>query len=174
MKIVVCISGASGAGLGLKLYNNIDETHQKYLIVSDNAKTVLLEEELISYDDSNIAAPPASGSFGVDTTIIFPCSMNTLAKISVGIADNLVTRVAQVALKERRKLIISPREIPFSTIHLEHMAKLSSMGVIVAPPIIGYYSKSESIADMENFIVGRILDFAGIENKLYKKWRDGE
>jgi len=170
MKIAVCISGASGASLGLKLYSLIPPEHKRYLIVSDSAKIVLKKEENI-YLNEDISAPTASGSFGIDVTFIVPCSMNTLAKISVGIADNLITRTAQVAIKENKKLILAPREMPFSQIYLEHMLKLSKIqNVIIAPPIIAYYNKPKTIDDIEKFLIGKWFDLAGIENKLFKRW----
>jgi 4-hydroxy-3-polyprenylbenzoate decarboxylase len=171
MKILVCISGASGVNLGLKLFNLIPENYEKYLIISENAKIVLEKEENV-FLNSDISAPPASGSFLIDTTFIVPCSMNTLAKIALGIADNLITRSALVAIKEKRKLIIAPREMPFSPIHLEHMTNLSKLqNVFIAPPIIGYYSNPNSIEEMENFLIGKWFDLAGIKHNLYNRWK---
>jgi len=96
--------------------------------------------------------------------------MNTLAKIACGIADNLPTRVASVAIKERRKLLLAPREMPFSSIALENMKKLSDLGVIIAPPVMGYYSDSNNLEDMERFIIGKWYDILGIQNNLYTRW----
>ncbi len=170
MKTLVCISGASGAGLGLKLHRELEKTMESYLVISDSAKKVLACEEGLS--DSAIEAPPSSGSFGVDITFVVPCSMNTLAKIAHGIADTLTTRVAAVAIKEKRKLLLAPREMPLSTIALENMLKLSQNGAIIAPPMMTYYSGQQTLEEMENFILGRWLDLAGIENSLYKRWGD--
>ncbi len=170
-KVLVCISGASGANLGLKLYNLIPPYYERFLTISKNAKIVLEKEENIFLEE-DIAAPPASGSFKIDITFIVPCSMNTLAKIALGISDNLITRAAQVAIKEKRKLIIAPREMPFSEIHLEHMLKLSKFqNVIIAPPIIGYYNNPKTIEDIEMFLIGKWFDLAGIENELFKRWK---
>lgn len=192
-KILVAISGASGVNLGVKLANEIAKTSECHVIISHNAKLVLSKEEEISlednnksseifqiyknlknkakiYDDSDISASLASGSFGIRASIIAPCSINTLAKIHAGFADTLITRAAAVALKERRKLILGVREMPFSTIALEQMAKLSSMGVIIAPPVLGYYADIKSVEDIENFIIGKWLDALGIENQIYKRW----
>jgi len=170
MKILVCVSGASTASLGIKLYNLIPSNYERFLVISENAKKVLEKEENIFLDD-DITAPPSSGSFGIDITFIVPCSMNTLAKISLGIADNLITRSAQVAIKEHKKLIIAPREMPLSPIHLEHMYKLSKLqNVIIAPPIFGYYNNPKSINDIEMFLIGKWFDLAGIENNFYKRW----
>jgi 4-hydroxy-3-polyprenylbenzoate decarboxylase len=96
--------------------------------------------------------------------------MNTLSKISVGIADNLITRAAAVMLKERRKLILAPREMPYSSIALENMLKLSNYGVIIAPPVAGYYANIQNIEDMEKFFIGKWFDLLGIEHNLYKRW----
>ena len=104
--------------------------------------------------------------------IITPCSMNTLAKIACGIADNLITRAAAVMIKERRTLVLAPREIPFSPIALENMHKLSMMGVIIAPPVLAYYGDQEDLESMENFMIGKWLDLLGIQNDLYKRWDD--
>lgn len=177
-KILVGISGASGVNLGVKLANEIAKTNECHVIISKNAKLVLEKEQKLNlaiknakiYDDSDISAAVASGSFGIKASIIAPCSINTLAKIHAGFADTLITRAAAVALKERRKLILGVREMPFSTIVLEQMARLSSMGVIIAPPVLGYYADIKSVEDMENFIIGKWLDALGIENQIYKRW----
>lgn len=124
------------------------------------------------FDNQNISASIASGSFGIDKTIITPCSINTLAKISNGISDTLLTRAAAVALKERKPLILGIREMPLSTISLRQMAELSALGVVIAPPIVGLYSSDKSIDDIYNFIVGKWLDLLGIENKIYKRWQN--
>lgn len=175
MKIVVAISGASGAELGLKLLHALPQHFEKHLVVSDNAKTVLQKEHNITvHDNGNIGASIASGSFGCDAMLIVPCSMNTLAKISCGIADTLITRAASVMIKERKALLIAPREMPFSAIALENMHKLSMLGVIIAPPVMAYYSKQQSLEDMENFIIGKWLDLLSIENNLYKRWGDDD
>lgn len=170
MKALVCISGASGAGLGLKLFEELKKEHEAFLVLSDAAKKVLLLEE--GYKDESIEAPPSSGSFGVDITFVTPCSMNTLAKIAHGIADNLTSRVAAVAIKERKKLLLAPREMPLSPIALENMLKLSQIGAIIAPPMLAYYSEQTTVTQMENFIIGRWLDLVGINNNLYKRWGD--
>lgn len=102
--------------------------------------------------------------------IITPCSMNTLAKIACGIADNLITRAASVMIKERRTLVLAPREIPFSPIALENMHKLSMMGVIIAPPVLAYYGEQNTLEAMENFMIGKWFDLLGIDNDLYKRW----
>lgn len=171
MKIIIAISGASGASLGLKTLNALPDDVQKHLIVSEHAKTVFRHEENVTlHDDTDIAAPLASGSFGADAMLIIPCSMNTLAKVSVGIADNLTTRAAAVMIKERKTLLLAPREMPLSSIALENMLKLSQLGVIIAPPVMAYYSQQNTLEAMEDFMIGKWFDLIGIENRLYKRW----
>jgi 4-hydroxy-3-polyprenylbenzoate decarboxylase len=172
-KIVIASSGASGVQLGIKTLQLLPKEIEKHFIMSQNSQTVL-EKELHAtttlHHNDNIAASIASGSFGVDGMLIAPCSMNTLAKIACGISDNLITRCAAVMIKEQKKLIIAPREIPFSAIALENMYKLASLGVVIAPPVMGYYSQQQTLDDMENFIIGKWFDLLGIENNLYKRW----
>lgn len=171
IKIVVASSGASGVNLGLKTLELLPNNVQKHFIMTENSKTVLDKEMGISiYENEDISANIASGSFGIDAMIIAPCSMNTLAKIACGIADNLITRCASVMIKEQKKLILAPREMPFSPIALENMHKLSLIGVIIAPPVMAYYSKQQTLDDMENFVIGKWFDLLGIENNLYKRW----
>ncbi len=172
MKIIIAISGGSGVNLGLKFIKNLPREIKRYLIVSKNAKTVFKEEENLEiFDDEDIAASLASGSFGCDAMAVIPCSMNTLAKISCGIADNLTTRAASVMIKERKELLLAPRELPYSAIALENMLKLSRLGVIIAPPVLGYYSKPENLEEMENFLIGKWFDLLGIEHNLYNRWK---
>ncbi len=171
MRLVVAATGASGVELGLKLVEKLPDSVTKYLILSQNARRVLGEESQKHYSDDDIGAPMASGSFPSDAMIIAPCSMNTLAKIACGIADNLTTRTAAVMIKERRRLLLAPRELPFSAIALENMLKLSRLGVIIAPPIAGYYSGHSTVEEMEDFIIGKWFDLLGIEHSLYKRWR---
>ncbi len=170
-KVVIAVSGASGAELGIKAARLVPEGYEVHLIGTDHARTVLEKEQGIAlYDDTDIAAPTASGSFGADMMLVAPCSMNTLAKIACGIADNLTTRSAAVMIKEQKKLILAPRELPFSPIALENMHKLSSYGVLIAPPVMGYYAGIDSLEAMERFIIGKWFDLMGIENTLYKRW----
>ena len=170
MKILIAISGASGFRLGKKAYDLIPKEYEKHLIISENAKIVANKEENI-YDIEDISAPPASGSFQIDKMLIIPTSMNTLSKIAVGISDNLITRSAAVMIKEKKTLLLAPREIPYSSIHLENMLKLSNLGVIIAPPNIAYYSDQQTLQDMENFIIGKWFDLVGIKHNLYKRWQ---
>ena len=180
MKLIVAITGASGVSLGLKFISLLPSEIQVYAVLSSSAKKALefeqnipmpSNENIIFYDDSSIEACISSGSFKTNAMIIVPCSMNTLAKCSVGIADSLITRAFSVMLKEKRQIVLAPREMPFNTIHLENMTKLSSMGVTIAPPMLGYYSKQQTLDDMENFIIGKWYDTLNIEHNLYKRWK---
>ncbi|MGH2305842.1 UbiX family flavin prenyltransferase [Campylobacter taeniopygiae] len=185
MKILLGISGSSSVSLGLSLLENLEKKCELYCIISEGAKLSFHAENkkdlkkicdekfknTYFLSDSDLGAGVASGSFGIEKTIIAPCSISTLAKIHAGLADTLLTRCAAVALKERKKLILGVREMPFSTINLEHMAKLSQMGVIIAPPVIASYSKAKNLKEMENFIIGKWLDLLEISHKLYQRWK---
>ncbi len=171
-KIVVATSGASGVNLGLKTLKLLPDEIEKHFIMSQNSKIVLNKEmgSVTTHNNEDISASIASGSFGVDAMIIAPCSMNTLAKIACGISDNLITRTASVMIKEQKKLILAPREMPFSAIALENMQKLATLGIIIAPPVMAYYSEQQTLDEMENFIIGKWFDLLNIENNLYKRW----
>ncbi|NPA29137.1 MAG: UbiX family flavin prenyltransferase [Epsilonproteobacteria bacterium] len=171
MRLAIAITGASGAGVGERFLQLLPPNVTPYLILSENARKVLRYEEKRVFDEKDIAAPPASGSFPVDAMAVIPCSMNTLAKIACGIADDLTTRAAAVTLKERRTLLLAPREMPFSAIALENMLKLSRLGVIIAPPVMGYYAEHDSVEAMERFVIGKWYDLLGIEHNLYQRWR---
>ena len=121
-------------------------------------------------DDSDLDSPISSGSFGVESTLIIPCSANTLAKIACGISDTLITRVALVALKERKDLLLAPREMPLNAIMLQNMLTLSHLGAIIAPPMLSYYTNSESLEAMEDFMCGKWLDCIGIQHNLFPRW----
>jgi len=172
-KIIIATSGASGVNLGIKALAALPQSVEKHFIMSEHSKVVLDKEmqDLTLYANEDISAAIASGSFGADAMLIAPCSMNTLAKIACGIADNLITRTAAVMIKEQKKLILAPREMPFSAIALENMHKLASLGIIIAPPVMAYYSDQEDLDTMENFIIGKWFDLLAIENDLYKRWK---
>ncbi len=184
MKLVVAITGASGAKLGLRFIQNLPKNITAYVVVSKSAiKALKLEEginikNLLSknknieiFKETQIEAPISSGSFKTDKMIIIPCSMNTLAKCAVGISDNLITRAFTVMLKEKREIVLAPREMPFSTIALENMLKLSNLGVTIAPPTLAYYSEQTELEQMENFMIGKWFDLLKIEHNLYKRWK---
>ncbi len=122
------------------------------------------------YQNDDLAASVASGSFKTDGMIVIPCSMHTLAAMASGMSHNLIHRAADVTLKEGRKLVIVPREMPFSAIHLENMLKLSRMGVVVMPASPGFYHQPETIEDLVMIVVARVLDQVGIDAPLFKRW----
>ena len=180
MKIVIAISGASGAIIGIKLLEVLKR--KGYLIISKNARKIIEYETSYSlseiekmakkvYDNRDLTADISSGTNKFDALVIVPCSISTLSKIANGIADNLITRVAAVALKERRKLIAVPRETPLSTISLKNMYELSKMGAIILPVSPPFYIKPTKIEDIVNYMVGKILDLLGVENDLYPVYR---
>ncbi|MDF1882128.1 UbiX family flavin prenyltransferase [Sulfurimonas sp. MAG313] len=170
-KIIVAISGASGAHIGFNVLKALPSDTDKHLVMSEHAKVVLDKEmDIKHYKNSDIGASIASGSYGADIMMITPCSMNTLAKIACGIADDLVTRAASVMIKENKQLLLAPREMPFSAIALENMLKLSRLGVIIAPPVAAYYAETKTIEEMEDFFIGKWFDLLDIEHNLYKRW----
>lgn len=178
-KLVVCITGASGVHLGLKFLELLPKDIKVYAVLSASAQVTLEKEnstQLIKKDhieyfkDTDLAAPISSGSFQTDALIIIPCSMNTLAKCACGLSDTLITRVFSVMLKEKREIVLAPREMPFNPIQLENMSKLSHLGVTIAPPVLGYYSEQQTLAEMENFIIGKWFDLLKIPHKLFKRW----
>jgi len=173
MKLIISLTGASGAHLGLKIKNHLPGNVESFFIIEDSAKVVMQKEQNI-YLENELDAPFSSGSFGADAMMVAPCSVNTLAKISVGIADTLTTRAASVMIKEHKKLLLAPREMPFSAIALENMLKLSRLGVFISPPVMGYYADIKSLEDMESFVIGKWLDALGIENSIYKRWWSSE
>lgn len=189
-KIVVGITGASGSIYAKRLIEVlIEQGIQVHVIATEKGKQVFsyelssnlenwIKELSIDYpnvkleDNNNLFSGVASGSNKYDAVIILPCSMGTLAEISHGLSKNLLCRAADVALKENRKLIIVPRETPLNTIHLENMCRLSKMGVGIIPAMPGFYHHPNSIDDIVNFLIGKILDYLNIDNKLFKKWED--
>lgn len=184
MKIVLGITGASGVIYGIKFLetlNNLDEKHEIHLILSDYAKlNVSLESNYevnqiqdmadYIYDNRDLAAKVSSGSFKVDATVILPCSMKTLASVSIGLADNLISRVCDVALKEGRPLVICPRETPLNAIHLENMLKLARLGVKIIPPMPAFYNKPENFEDIFSHHSMKILDTLKIDSTIGKRW----
>lgn len=182
MRLIVAITGASGVVYGKRLLGILQERKvETHLVVSKAAEKVIeheLEmrkkelEELAShvYDVNDLSAPIVSGSFKTDGMIVIPCSMKTLAGIAHGYSDNLILRAADVTLKEKRKLILVPRETPLSVVHLRNMLDLASQGVLIVPAMPAYYHKPEKIEDLVDFIAGKVLDLLGIEHELFKRW----
>jgi 4-hydroxy-3-polyprenylbenzoate decarboxylase len=181
--ILIAITGASGIIIAEKLLQTLKTKNFKTeLIISKAAKVVISNEtntkikeiqQLASkyYDVNDLTAPPASGSHKIDGMIVVPCTMKTLAAIANGYSDNLITRAADVAIKEKRKLILIVRESPLSPIHLENMLKLAKLGVVIAPPVPSYYIKPKSVDMLIDYTVGRILDQLGIDSNI-KRWGD--
>lgn len=182
MKIVVGITGASGAIYGVRILEALKKLNiESHLIISEWSEKTLAIETDYSLDDvkqlathcyniDNQAAIISSGSFITDGMIIAPCSMKTLAAISHGYSDNLISRAADVILKERRRLVLIPREAPLNQIHLENMLRLNKMGATILPPMPQFYNNPQTIDDVINHTVSRALDQLSIENNLTKRW----
>ncbi|GGM70264.1 aromatic acid decarboxylase [Thermogymnomonas acidicola] len=180
MRIVVGVTGGSGSVIALRFLQSL-KGHEVHLIVSEHARLVARAELDLDareferyaeyvYDDRDVAARVSSGSFIFDALVIVPCSISTLSKIAAGISDTLITRAAAVALKERRKLVLVPRETPLSTLTLRNMLSLSEMGAVILPAMPGYYTRPKSVEDMVDFVVSRILDQIGVVNSLIQRW----
>ena len=175
MRVVVGVTGASGAVFGIEFLKKCPD--EKYLILTKWGRYVLKDETGLtehhlaehvkkSFSDDDLAAPFSSGSTPFDALVILPCSVSTMAKIACGLGDTLLTRVAQVALKERRKLIIGLRETPLSTIHLEQATKLSQAGAIVMPISPPFYQKPQSIEEMAGQFADKVLSLLGVETQV--------
>jgi flavin prenyltransferase len=190
--VTLGITGASGAPYGVRLLRALNETGTAVrLIVSGYGLRLLEEEAGIAgldglraatgdwsrvewYDALDRGATPASGSAPSRGMVICPCSMGTLASIAAGISRNLVERAADVALKERRPLVLVPRETPLSLVHLENMTRLTRAGATILPAAPGFYHRPRSIDDLVDFVVARVLDHLGIEHGIGGRWRSGE
>lgn len=182
MKLIVAITGGSCALYGVALLKALEQLGvETHLVVSKMGEYVVSHEcdidlkelkDMATYyhERDDLAAPIASGSFQWDGMIIMPCSMNTVAAVAHGISTNLVTRAADVTIKEGRKLVIVPRETPLSVIHLENMLKLAKIGVKVMPAAPGFYHQPQTIGDLVNIMVGRVLDQVGIPHNLIGRW----
>ena len=182
--IVVAITGASGVIYGLKLLQELKNLREdSALLVTDPAKIILKyelnmnEEELrklanINYDPADLTASINSGSFKFDSMVIVPCTMKTISAISTGYASNAITRAADVTLKEKRKLVLVPRETPLRSVHLKNMLKISNEGGIILPAMPAFYHNPENIDQLCNFVIGKILDILEIDNNLFKRWHN--
>lgn len=144
----------------------------KMTIVTETQYSVESVEKLASkiYKFSDISATISSGSFMTDGMVIIPCSMHTLGALASGAADSLLTRAAEVTMKERRPMIVVPRETPLSLIHIENMARLAQAGAIIVPAMPAFYFKPKSVDDIVNHLVGKVLDLLKLENNLFKRW----
>lgn len=184
MKLIVGMTGATGAPLGVALLQALRDMPnvETHLVMSKWAKTTIeLETPYsardvaaladFSHNPADQAATISSGSFRTDGMIVIPCSMKTLAGIRAGYADGLVGRAADVVLKEGRKLVLVPREMPLSTIHLENMLALSRMGVAMVPPMPAFYNHPETVEDIVHHVVARVLDQFGLEHPHARRWQ---
>jgi 4-hydroxy-3-polyprenylbenzoate decarboxylase len=192
LPITVALTGASGAPYAVRLLLALNAARVPVrLIVSDTGWRLLDEElgikderalrdrtgdwsDVVLYDDRDRGATPASGSSPSRGMVICPCSMGTLASIAQGTTRSLIERAADVALKERRTLVLVPRETPYSMIHLENMLRLSRAGAVVLPASPGFYHRPQSIDDLIDFVVGRVLSQLGVEHRVGPRWQSGE
>ena len=189
------MTGASGSVYGLRLVKALLAAGQQVsLLLSDAGRQVLAYETGVAWDvepnrmqsqardyfggDGNLTcygnndffAPIASGSSAPDATVIVPCSMGTVGRVAAGLSETLIERVADVALKERRQLILVPRETPFNPIHLENMLRLSKAGAQILPAMPAFYQKPQTIDDLVDFVVGKILDSLSVDHELFQRW----
>jgi 4-hydroxy-3-polyprenylbenzoate decarboxylase len=181
MRLVVAVTGASGT---IYAHNFLEaaKSHgiETHLIVTEAGKTVAKHElggierltDLadFTFEPQDLEAPLASGSFRVDGMVIVPATMKTVSALAHGYNANLVTRAADVHLKERMPLVVVPRETPLHAVHLDNMARLSRLGAVILPAMPGFYHHPESVDDLASFISGKILDQLGVPNKLYRRW----
>ncbi|OPY31988.1 MAG: aromatic acid decarboxylase [Methanomassiliicoccales archaeon PtaU1.Bin124] len=176
---VVAMTGASGIPYGVRLLRSLPG--EKILVMSEMAKRILPTETDLTvadvesmadevYQDDDLFAPIASGSYKHDGMVICPCSESTLGKIASGIADTLITRAASVCLKEGRQLVIVPRETPLSQIMIENELRVSRAGGIIVPASPAFYNKPKTVDDMVDFVVGKVLDRMGVDNHLFQRW----
>ncbi|UWE04937.1 UbiX family flavin prenyltransferase [Laceyella sacchari] len=194
-RLILGMTGASGAPYGLCILEEcLRQGHTVHLVVSEAGWRVLMEEHgwevqerercftkryghlpgtLVYHPLKDIGATIASGSFQTDGMIVAPCSMASLAKLAHGLSSNLLERAADVMIKENKPLIIVPREMPLSAIHLENMLKLSRCGVSIVPAMPAFYHQPSSIEDMVRFVAGKVLDLLKIDHQLYQRWEGG-
>ncbi len=193
--IVVGITGASGSIYGLRLIAELlrAQHHVNVLVTNAGRQVTAFETDLKLADDlhqcrsqlhsyfgnnsnlsyfsqSDFFAPVASGSSAPDAVVICPCSMGTAGRIAAGLSDNLLERVADVALKERKQLLLVPRETPFNRIHLENLLRLTDAGAQILPAMPAFYQQPQTIDDLVDFVVGKALDALGVEHALFKRW----
>ncbi|MBI5694865.1 MAG: UbiX family flavin prenyltransferase [Nitrospirae bacterium] len=196
-RYIVAISGASGSAYGLAIIKGLAYAGHEVAVTASREGISILRDETgldisgmdgeaaareveshlgtgpltVSFHaEDNLYAPISSGSFRTAGMFVAPCSMKTLAGIANGYANNLLERAADVVIKERRPLLIVPRETPLSAIHLENMLKLARLGVHILPAMPGFYNRPQTIEDMVNSIAGRALDLMGVDNEMYKRW----
>ena len=194
-RAIVAITGASGVTIGIRVAKALADAEAEVFCVVSDAAAKIIPQEIENADDAKLAlqnlcqkneygkiekikffderdfyAPPASGSFRFDAMAIAPCSMTTLGKLANGIADNLIVRAAEVALKERRRIVVVPRETPLALTHIRNMETLALAGAVILPPVISFYNKPESAADMADIIAARIVQAMGFKQTTVKEW----
>jgi flavin prenyltransferase len=181
--IVIGISGASGMPIAVRVLEGLHAAGEEvHLVVSEGARAVLREESGRDaaaletevhrrYADGDLAAPIASGSFPTRAMAIVPCSTTTIARIALGLSDTLIARAAHVHLKERRRLVVVPRESPLDAIVLGHLARLAELGVVVLPEVPAYYLHPRTVEEMTDYMAGKVLDHLGVPHRLYRGWK---
>jgi len=186
MKIVVAMTGASGAIYTQRLLDNLDpKKHEIHFISTRHAREVAqielpkgelkMSPSVIQYDENgSMFVPFVSGSAKFDAMVVIPASMGTIGRVATGVSDGTVARAADVFLKERRKLIFVPREAPYNLIHLRNMATLAEAGATIIPASPSFYNKPKTIIEVVDTIVARVLDHLGVEHKLVKRWQSAE
>jgi len=183
MRLIVGVTGASGVVLARRLLEVLKEKGvETHLIVSSGAEDIIKYEApdlgsaglaslaSVVHSNDDLAASISSGSFKTDGMVVIPASMKTVSQLAHGIADNLIARAADVCLKEERKLIVVPREAPFNLIHLRNLTTLKEAGATIIPPLLAFYPKPQSVEDMVDFVVGKVLDSLNLEHNLYRTW----
>jgi flavin prenyltransferase len=182
-RIIVALTGATGAVYGVRLLQQLQATPgiETHVIVSD-AAALTVHQEMgmqrkdvealadVAHKQRDVGASIASGSFQSDGMIVAPCSMKTLAAVALGLSDNLIARAADVVLKERRRLVLMVRETPFNLAHLRNMTSVTEMGGIIFPPLPSFYHHPQSIAEMVDHTVARVIDLFGIPHTLAPRW----
>lgn len=196
--VAVTMTGASGAIYGLRLVEELLIAECRVTLLMSRAGRQVLKQEtgldwqgsveqrseamrghfncsenLCHYDEDDLSAPPASGSSAPAAMVVIPCSMGTAARLAAGISGNLIERAADVVLKEARPLLVVPRETPLSVIHLENLLRLARAGAHIVPAMPAFYHQPHTVAELVDFVVGKVLDGLGIEHKLFRRWGDG-
>lgn len=183
--LIVAVSGASGAPIAVRLLEWLKTARvPTELVVSSGGAKVLEVEAGLSapalgklagrvYSDDDLAAPIASGTRPTRGMVVVPCSSNSVARLALGLGDSLIARAAHVHLKERRRLVIVPRETPLPTIMLRHLTTLSELGVVVLVPVPAFYLNPRKIEEVNDYLVGKILDQFGLAHRLYRPWGSG-
>lgn len=194
--IVVGISGASGPIMGIRLIEELLNSNERVAAIVSQAAGQIIEYEMLNekesftslkelllkrglsgnhnllseFENHDFFSPVASGSASFEAMVVMPCSMKTLSAIVHGYADSLITRACDVALKERRRCIIVPRETPLSVVHTENLYKAALAGIEIVPPVPGFYTRPESLDDVINFVVGKVLNLLGRRHDLFESW----